>query len=337
VLTKKEVYTVAVVGATGAVGRELLEVLGARKFPVGALRLFASKRSAGTVLECLGRQTIVETLGARSFAGVDLAFISVNEEESRRWAPVAVAAGAVVIDDSAAFRLDPQVPLVVPEVNGETLQSHRGIIAIPNCSTTQLVMVLKPLHDAARVKRVVVSSYQSVTGTGKRAADELLTQSASLINCTAWSPEVYPHQIAFNLIPQIGSFVEGGSTTEEMKLVHETRKILGDDGLRLTATTVRVPVFRGHAEAVTLELSRKLTVAEARERLAGFPGVVVEDEPETARYPMPVTAVGRDAVFVGRLREDPSVEYGLHCWIVADNLRKGAALNAVQIAERLIS
>ena len=335
-LKKKDSYVVAVVGATGAVGQEMVEVLEERKFPVKELRLFASERTAGETLTFQDRSLTVKLLTKEAFNGVDIALFSAGEEVSREYAPVAASAGAVVIDNSAEWRMKPDVPLVVPEVNPEAAFSHHGIIANPNCSTIQMVVALKPLHDAARIKRIVVSSYQSVSGTGKEAMDELMDQTRALLSFQDAVSHVYPFQIAFNLLPQIGSFDAQGNSSEEMKLVNETRKIMGDDTIRISATTVRVPVFRAHSESVNIETERKLTANEARALLATAPGVMVFDDPQRKVYPMPLEVSGTDEVYVGRIREDASVESGLNLWIVADNLRKGAALNAIQIAEKLI-
>jgi aspartate-semialdehyde dehydrogenase len=335
-LKKKDSYVVAVVGATGAVGQEMVEVLEERKFPVKELRLFASERTAGETLTFQDRSLTVKLLTKEAFNGVDIALFSAGEEVSREYAPVAASAGAVVIDNSAEWRMKPDVPLVVPEVNPEAAFRHHGIIANPNCSTIQMVVALKPLHDAARIKRIVVSSYQSVSGTGKEAMDELTDQTRALLSFQDAVSHVYPFQIAFNLLPQIGSFDAQGNSSEEMKLVNETRKIMEDDTIRITATTVRVPVFRAHSESVNIETERKLSANEARALLATAPGVLVFDDPQRKVYPMPLEVSGTDEVYVGRIREDASVESGLNLWIVADNLRKGAALNAVQIAENLI-
>ena len=335
-LKKKDLYTVAVVGATGAVGNEMVGILQERKFPVSELRLFASERTAGERMAFRDQELTVELLRRESFLGVDIALFSAGEEISREFAPIAVSAGAVVIDNSAAWRMDPLVPLVVPEVNREAAASHQGIIANPNCSTVQLVVALKPLHDAARIKRIVISSYQSVSGTGKEAIDELMEQTRALLAFREAESQVYPFQIAFNLLPQIGSFDEQGYCTEEKKLELETRKIMGDPTLKITATTVRVPVFRAHSESVNIETEERLSANEARALLSTAPGVLVYDDPQRSVYPMPLEVAGTDLVYVGRIREDTSLAHGLHLWIVADNLRKGAALNAIQIAEELI-
>jgi aspartate-semialdehyde dehydrogenase len=337
-LKKKSAYTVAILGATGAVGKESLEILEERNFPLAALRLFASKRSAGEVMTCQGKEWTVEELTeSSSFAGVDFAFISATDAISKEYGPRLGAAGVVVIDDSGVFRMDPQVPLVVPEVNAAALRSlPRGIVAIPNCTTTPLVMALKPLHDAVGVKRVVVTTFQSVSGTGAAAMDELLDQTRALMAFRDVKAEVYPYQIAFNLLPHIGSFSEGGECSEEIKIVRETRKILDAPKMRVTSTTVRVPVLRCHSESINVELEKPLTPNEARAALAAMPGVLVYDDPLKKLYPMPLDATGKDEVYVGRIREDASVTNGLNLWVVSDNLRKGAALNAVQIAECLV-
>jgi aspartate-semialdehyde dehydrogenase len=334
----KEQYTVAVVGATGAVGEQVREVLEERAFPVKQLRLLASERSAGQFLPFQGNQLRVEVLNEESFKDVDIALFSAGGSVSAKFAPAAVAAGAVIIDNTAYFRMDPEVPLVVPEVNAKAIADYknRGIIANPNCSTIQMVVVLKPIHDAARIKRVVVSTYQSVSGAGRRAMEELSQQVAALLNGREIKKEKFPHQIAFNCIPHIDVFMEGGYTKEEWKMIHETRKIFNDPALPITATTVRVPVFCGHSESMNVETERKLTAAQAKALLREAPGVIVCDEPENNVYPLPIDVTGKDATYVGRIREDNSVPNGLNLWVVADNLRKGAALNAVQIAEILI-
>ncbi len=335
-LRKKDRYITAVVGATGAVGREMVSILEERKFPLAELRLFASQQSAGSSVEFSGGGVQVRLLDRQAFAGVDIALFSAGEEVSREYAPIAVGAGAVVIDNSAAWRMEPSVPLVVPEVNRHAIARQQGIIANPNCSTIQMVVVLKPLHDAVRIKRVVVSTYQAVSGTGKEAMDELMDQTRALLSFRESEPRVYPYQIAFNCLPHIGSFNDQGDCTEEVKLVQETRKIMEDDSIRVSATTVRVPVFHCHSESVNIETERKLTPNEARAILSTAPGVLVYDDPQRKLYPMPIDAAGQDAVYVGRIREDGSIPNGLNLWVVSDNLRKGAALNAIQIAEELI-
>ena len=334
-LKKKSGYVVAVVGATGAVGTEMIEVLEERKFPVTRLVPLASTRSAGGMVTFDGSEVPIEVLTKDSFTGVDIALFSAGAELSREFAPIAVKAGAVVIDNSAAWRMAPEVPLVVPEVNAHDIQRHKGIIANPNCSTIQMVVALKPLHDQARIKRIVVTTFQSVSGTGKEAMDELMAECQDLLSFKPASPKVYPHQIAFNCMPQIDDFLPSGYTKEEMKMVHETRKIMGDQSIHVTATTVRVPVYVGHSEAINIETEHKLSANEARAILSTAPGVLLYDDPAHKIYPMPLEVAGKDEVYVGRIREDESIANGLNLWVVADNLRKGAALNAVQIAEHL--
>ncbi|MBY0247248.1 MAG: aspartate-semialdehyde dehydrogenase [Nitrospiraceae bacterium] len=338
-LKKKSKYVMAILGATGAVGKETLDILEERKFPLESLRLFASKRSAGGTLSCQGKEwTIEELTPETSFAGVDFALISATDAISRDYGRRLGAAGVIVIDDSGVFRMEPDVPLVVPEVNAQALKAMpRGIVSIPNCTTTPLVMALKPLLDAAGVKRVVVTTFQSVSGTGAAAMDELMDQTKDLMAFRDIKAEVYPYQIAFNLLPHIGSFNEGGDCSEEVKIAKETRKILGTPALRVTATTVRVPVLRCHSEAINVELEQPLKPNEARAALAAMPGVIVYDDPVKKLYPMPLDATGKDEVYIGRVREDESITNGLNLWVVSDNLRKGAALNAIQIAECLVN
>lgn len=335
-LKKKEKYAVAVVGATGAVGNEMVNTIEQRRFPVESLRLFASERSEGKVIEFRDREIPVEILKEDSFRGIDIALFSAGAERSKVWGPVASKSGCIVIDNSSQWRMDPEVPLVVPEVNPHDLKWQKGIIANPNCSTIQMVVVLKPLHDVAKIRRVVVTTFQSVSGTGQKAIDELLQQTTDLLNFRDVKCNVYPYQIAFNVLPHIDKFLENGYTKEEMKMVNETRKILGDNAIRITATTVRVPVFRGHSESLNIETEKKLTPNEVRAILSEAPGVIVFDAPEKNIYPVPINVAGKDETFVGRIRQDESIENGINLWIVADNLRKGAALNAVQIAEKLI-
>ena len=330
-------YNVAVVGATGAVGTEMIEILEERKFPVDVLRPLASSRSAGGTVSFQNSEIVVRELKDDSFEGVDIALFSAGAEISRQFAPGAVKAGAVVIDNSAAWRMEKDVPLVVPEVNRAAIKEHRGIIANPNCSTIQMVVALHPLHVAARIKRVVVTTFQAVSGTGKEAMDELMEEVQALLSFRDSTPEVYPYQIAFNCLPHIDDFLPTGYTKEEMKLVNETRKIMGDDTIQVTATTVRVPVYVGHSESVNIETEKKLSANEARALLSESPGVIVYDDPSHKIYPMPYEVAGKDEVYVGRIREDESIRNGLNLWIVADNLRKGAALNAIQIAEELIA
>ncbi|BCA56128.1 Aspartate-semialdehyde dehydrogenase [Nitrospira sp. KM1] len=338
-LKKKSGYVIAILGATGAVGKETLEILEERKFPLSSLRLFASKRSAGVELSCQGRDWKVEELTpAASFHGVDIALVSATDTISKEYGQRLAAAGVIVIDDSGVFRMDSDVPLVVPEVNAAALRLlPRGIVSIPNCTTTPLVMALKPLLDTAGIKRVVVTTFQSVSGTGAAAMDELMTQTKDLLAFRDAKTEVYPYQIAFNLLPHIGSFGDNGDCSEEVKIARETRKILDAPELLVTATTVRVPVLRCHSEAVNVELYRPLKANDARAALAAMPGVLVYDDPNKKLYPMPLDATGKDEVYIGRVREDASVANGLNLWLVSDNLRKGAALNAVQIAECLVT
>ena len=328
-------YTVAVVGATGAVGEAMLSVLAERKFPVGELVALASERSAGDYVKFGNDEVMVRDLATFDPAGVDIALFSAGGSISKQYAPKFAAAGAVVIDNSSTFRYDDDVPLVVSEVNPQEVRNRpRGIIANPNCSTMQLMVALKPLHDAAKIERINIATYQSVSGTGRKALEELGKQTGQLLNFQEIDPQRFPVQIAFNLIPHIDDFQDNGYTKEEMKLVWETRKILGDDSIQVNPTAVRVPVFFGHSEAVNVETRDKLSAQQARELLERAPGVVVVDERKAGGYPTPVThASGSDAVYVGRIREDLSHPRGLNLWVVSDNIRKGAALNAVQIAE----
>ena len=329
-------YNVAIVGATGAVGEEMRLVLEERKFPIEKLSLFASSRSAGKEYKYKEEKVVVRELKDDSFSGIDIALFSGGDEVSKHFAPLAVQQGTIVIDNGKYFRMDPQVPLVVPEVNPDDLKWHKGLIANPNCSTIQMVVALKPIYDEAGIERVVVATYQSVSGTGKEAIEELKNQAASIAKGKEFKIKAYPYQIAYNVLPHIGSFKENGYTSEEMKMLKETRKILGDDNIRVAATTVRVPVYRAHSEVVHIETKKKISVQRTREILSAFPGIKVIDNPEKLEYPLPLFAEGKDEVFIGRIREDISTENGLVMWIVSDNLRKGAALNAVQIAELLI-
>ncbi len=325
-------YTVAVVGATGLVGRAMMSVLEERRFPIGEIRPLASERSAGSSLIFRGEPVLVQRLVERSFAGVDFALFSAGASVSREFAPRAVNQGAIVIDNSSAFRMDPEVPLVVPEVNPADVRRHCGIIANPNCSTIQMVVVLKPLHDAFRIRRVVVSTYQSVTGAGKKGVNQLEDELAGR------EPRLkaFPHPIALNAIPHIDVFEESGYTKEETKMMRETCKIMGAE-IPVSATTVRVPVRGGHSESVNIEFERPATADDVRSLLRTAAGVVVQDDPAASVYPMAPAAEGTDAVYVGRIRRDPTLPSGVNLWIVADNIRKGAATNAVQIAEMLIS
>ena len=335
----KNPVNVAIVGATGAVGETMLKVLAEREFPIRELHLLASARSAGEKVEFGGRRIVVEDLATFDPAGIDIALFSAGGDVSKEYAPRFAAAGAVVIDNSSAFRRDDDVPLVVAEVNPEQLKNRpRGIIANPNCSTMQMLTALAPIHREAGIERINVATYQSVSGTGRRALEELGRQTAALLNFQDLKPEVYPVQIAFNVIPHGGDFLDNGYTSEEMKLVWETRKILGDESIQVNATVVRVPVFYGHSEAVHIETRDKITATRARELLEQAPGVEVVDDQRGGGYPTPVThASGRDPVYVGRIREDISHPRGLALWVVADNIRKGAALNAVQLAELVIA
>jgi len=327
---------IAILGATGRVGQELLKVLAERKFPINELKLLASARSKDQTIEFEGKRIAVQEPSAEAFAGVDIVLASAGEAISREMAPLAVAQGACVIDNSNAFRMDEGVPLVVPEVNGHVLKNHKGIIANPNCSTAQLVPPLKQLHELAGLKRVIVSTYQSVSGAGKEAMDELEQQTRALVNGKTHEPQVFQKQIAFNLIPHIDKFLDNGYTKEEMKVVLETRKILELPDLPVTCTAVRVPVSISHSEAVTVDLARKVSVAQVREAFADSPIIEVWDQPEEGIYPTPLDAAGQDPVYIGRIRIDTSSENGINFWVVADNLRIGAALNAVRIAEYLV-
>ena len=334
----KSTYSVAVVGATGAVGNEMINVLEQRDFPVRKIKLLASSRSAGESLEFRGESVTVEELTEDAFKDIEIGLFSAGGSVSERFAPIAARDGCVVIDNTSAFRMDPEVPLVVPEVNPHAIGQYtqRRIIANPNCSTIQMVVVLKPIHDVARIRRVVVSTYQAVSGTGKEAIEELDRQTRAIFSQQEVKVEVYPHQIAFNCLPHIDVFLDNGYTKEEIKMVNETKKIMEDDSIRVTATTVRVPVFYGHSESVNIETEKKITPQECRDVLSKAPGVIVEDDPSLFKYPLALYATGKDETFVGRIREDESIEKGINMWIVSDNIRKGAALNAVQIAEVLI-
>ncbi len=333
-------YTVAVVGATGAVGRMMIKVLEERNFPVKNLRLFASSRSKGVKLPFKGEEVAVEVLEeTKSFKGIDIALFSAGAQRSLDFAPLFARDGAVVIDNSSAWRMDKEVPLVVPEVNPHAVADYKnkGIIANPNCSTIQMVVALKPLYDFSRIKRVIVSTYQAVSGAGQKAINELEEQTRAWCEGRPMPPAQHiAHTIAFNCVPHIDVFLDNAYTKEEMKMLNETRKIMEDPEIRVTATAVRVPVFYGHAEAITIETEKKITPEKARELLKSAQGVVVIDNPENKEYPMQINAAGRDEVFVGRIREDFCFDCGLNLWVVADNLRKGAATNAVQIAEVLI-
>ena len=329
---------VAVLGATGLVGREMLYTLEQRKFPVSELIPLASPRSAGKKVVFNGEEIEVRAVNEDSFKGVDIALFSAGGKTSKQWAPVAAASGAVVIDNSSAWRMDPEVPLIVPEINAGdvSMAKNKGIIANPNCSTIQAVVVLYPLHKAAGLKYINISTYQSVAGTGKAAIESLRDGAKAAIKGEEYGDDVYPHNIAFNLLPHIGPFDEEGISEEEWKMVNESRKIMHIPGLRVSGITVRVPIFRCHGESVTAQFERPLSPAEAREILKNAPGVVVRDDPKNAEYPMPIETAGKDDVFVGRIRRDTGLDNALAMWVVGDNLRIGAALNAVQIAEKLL-
>ena len=334
-MSKSKSFVVAVAGATGAVGREMLRILEQRKFPASRVVALASKRSAGQVLPFRGGELVVEELGPTSFEGVDVALFSAGATVSREYAPIAAKAGAVVIDNSSAWRMDPDVPLVVPEVNIAAAERRpKGIIANPNCSTIQMVVALKPLHDAARVRHVVVSTYQATSGKGHAAVEDLLAQTRSALEGAAVSPSVFPGQIAFNVLCDWKAG-DAGYSEEELKMVHETRKIMGDETIGVSPTAVRVPVVNGHSEAVHVQFERPMSAEEAKRLLRDAPGVVLMDEHGPGKHPQPVQASGEDAVFVGRVRDDLAVRGAIDMFVVSDNLRKGAALNAVQIAERL--
>jgi len=329
-------YRVAIVGATGLVGQEFISILEQRDFPMDSIQLLASDRSAGRKLFVSHREIEVKETVPESFKEIDIALFSAGAEISRHFSPIAAQSGAVVIDNSSAFRMVPTVPLVVPEVNPEDIKWHKGIIANPNCSTIQMVVALYPLHKVNPIKRIIVDTYQAVSGTGSAAVDELTAQAKQVLDGQATVPHVYPHQIAFNVLPEIDVFLDNAYTKEEWKLVEETRKIMHADSIAISATCVRVPVFTGHSEAVNVEFSQFMSPDEARRILAQAPGVKVLDDPTVSLYPQPWSAAGTDEVFVGRIRRDTSHPTGLIMWVVTDNLRKGAALNTIQIAEEMI-
>jgi aspartate-semialdehyde dehydrogenase len=323
------------VGATGAVGIEMLHVIERRNFPATSVKLLASARSAGKTFKFRGRELVVETLGVNSFEDIDLAFFSAGSAISMEYAPIAVQSGAIVIDNSSAHRMQEEVPLIVPEINGKDIASHRGIIANPNCTTAVTLMALYPLHRKFRVKRIFASSYQAVSGAGALAMEELKLQSKAVISGRAIEREVFPHQIAFNVIPQVDSFLDSGYTREEMKLQNESRRIMHLPSFKASVTCVRVPVFRAHSVAVSAEFQERVTLVEAREAIVGFRGIELRDDPTDNVYPMPLDYAGEDVCAVGRLRIDSALENGLAFWVCGDQLLKGAALNAVQIAELL--
>ena len=331
-------YNVAIAGATGAVGGAMLDVLKRRNFPINELRLLASERSVGKKLNFDGKEIEVQLLTKDAFEGIDVALFSAGATRSLDFAPAAAAAGAIVIDNSSAYRMDPEIPLVVPEVNPHAIAQHRkrGIIANPNCSTIQMLVALKPILDKVGIKRLVISTYQAVSGTGAKAIEELENQVKAYAAGDKMEAAVYPHQIAFNCLPQIDSFLDNGYTKEEMKMVNETRKIFEDDSIGITATTVRVPVIYGHSESVNIETNDKITSEEVKELLSSAPGVQLVDDPENGKYPLAIDCAGKFETLVGRIREDESIENGINLWVVSDNILKGAALNAVQIAETYI-
>ncbi len=336
--TKKNTYNVAIAGATGAVGGAMLDVLARRDFPINELRLLASERSVGKKLVFKGKEIEVQVLTKDAFTDIDIALFSAGASRSLDFAPAAAASGAVVIDNSSAFRMDPNIPLVIPEVNPHAIAQYknRGIIANPNCSTIQMLVALKPIYDKVGIKRIVVSTYQAVSGTGTKAIEELENQVKNYAKDKAIEAAVYPHQIAFNCLPHIDSFLENGYTKEEMKMVNETRKIFEDEKIGITATTVRVPVIYGHSEAVNIETNKKITAKEVKALLAESPGIELADDPANNIYPLATDCAGKFATLVGRIREDESIANGINLWVVSDNILKGAALNAVQIAEHFV-
>lgn len=337
-MSQKRTFNVAVAGATGAVGGAMLDVLERRNFPLKELRLLASERSVGKKLKFRGQEISVRQMTEDAFAGIDIALFSAGASRSLQFAPAAAAAGAVVVDNSSAFRMDPEIPLVVPEVNPKAIGQYkkRGIIANPNCSTIQMLVALKPIYDKVGIKRIVVSTYQAVSGTGAKAIEELKQQALDYAAGKAMTSKVYPHQIAFNCLPHIDSFLDNGYTKEEMKMVNETRKIFEDQKIGVTATTVRVPVFYGHSESVNIETEKKISAAEVKALLKNAPGVKLVDDPAHNIYPLATDCTGKFETMVGRIREDESIANGINLWVVSDNILKGAALNAVQIAEVLI-
>ncbi len=329
-------YNIAILGATGAVGQTMLRVLEERNFPIDELRLLASKRSAGKELEYMGLKYKVEEVSPEAFEGIDIALFSAGGSRSKEWAPIAVEKGAIVIDNSSAFRMEDNVPLVVPEVNPEDVKWHKGIIANPNCSTIQMVVAVNPIHRAKKIKRIFVSTYQAVSGAGATAIKDLEEETKAYLEKSYYYPEALPYHIAFNVIPHIDVFFDNGYTKEEMKMVNETRKILHAPDIKVSPTCVRVPVFTGHSETVVVETEEPITPEEVRDLLKNSSGIIVEDDPKNNVYPMPIDIAGKDEVFVGRIRKDFAFDNGIAMWVVADNLRKGAATNAVQIAELLV-
>ncbi|RMD46738.1 MAG: aspartate-semialdehyde dehydrogenase [Aquificota bacterium] len=329
-------YNIAILGASGAVGRTMIKVLEERNFPVNNIKFLASARSAGKEIEFCGSTFKIEEVKPESFKGIDIALFSAGGSTSKKWAPIAVEKGAVVVDNSSAWRMDENVPLVVPEVNPEDVKWHKGIIANPNCSTIQMVVALYPIHKEKKIKRVIVSTYQAVSGAGAKAIKDLEEETKARFEGKYYTPEALPNHIAFNVIPHIDVFLDNLHTKEEMKMVNETRKIMHAPDIKVSPTCARVPVYNGHSESVVIETENPITVEEAREILKNAPGVIVEDDPFNNVYPMPINADGKDDVFVGRIKKDLVFDNGISMWIVADNLRKGAATNAVQIAELLV-
>ena len=329
-------YNIAILGATGAVGQTMIKVLEERDFPVDEIRFLASERSAGKEIEYYGLKYKVEPVTPEAFEGIDIALFSAGGSRSKEWAPIAVQKGAVVVDNSSAFRMDPEVPLVVPEVNPEDVKQHKGIIANPNCSTIQMVVALNPIHREKTIKRIIVSTYQAVSGAGATAIQDLEQEIKANMEGKFYYPQALPAHIAFNVIPHIDVFEDNGYTKEELKMVNETRKIMHAPDIKVSPTCVRVPVYISHSESIVIETEKPITPEEARDILSKAEGVIVEDDPKANVYPMPIDVAGKDDVFVGRIREDLSFDNGLAMWVVADNLRKGAATNAVQIAELLV-
>lgn len=339
-MSNQKLYNVAVVGATGAVGEQIIKLLETRSFPINEIKFLSSARSAGKTISFNGQEYVIEEATPDSFNGVEIALFSAGGDVSKALAPEAAKRGAVCIDNTSAFRMDPNTPLVVPEVNPEKIKEHNGIIANPNCSTIQMVAALKPLHDRYGIKRVIVSTYQAVSGAGARAIDETLRQTRAVLDEQEVNPDVLPvgglpvkHQIAFNAIPQIDKFTDNGYTFEEMKMTNETKKIMGDDSIKVSATCVRIPVIYGHSESVYVEFNEQYEVEDVKALLDAAPGVTLVDDPANQQYPLATDAAGKPDVFVGRIRRDITSEKGLNMWIVSDNLLKGAAWNAVQIAE----
>jgi aspartate-semialdehyde dehydrogenase len=342
-MSNQKLFNVAIVGITGAVGQQIIRLLSERNFPINQLKLLASKRSAGSKITFKGNEITVEEATPQSFDGIDIAFFSAGGDVSKQLVPHAVQSGATCIDNTSAYRMDPETPLVVPEVNIEKINENKGIIANPNCSTIQMVAALKPLYDRYGISRIIVSTYQAVSGAGSRAIDEMLKQTRDILDDKQVQPDILPvssspvkHQIAFNAIPQIDKFLENGFTNEEMKMILETKKIMGDESLQVTATCVRIPVVFGHSESVYIELKQDFKIDEVKSLLAKAPGIVLQDNPEEQLYPLASEAAGKLETFVGRVRRDLSNPKALNMWIVSDNLLKGAAWNAVQIAEYIV-